>query len=429
MPKIIDFIKHSWSAFRSQDAPQKVSYEPYYSPTSVSNPSRTKISSGNERSIINSLYNKIAVDVSQITFLHQLTEESEDGYEYKMKVDDELTDVLSYQANIDQTGPEMIKSLVFTMLDVGCVALVPTVTSSSPLNSETYDVEECRVGTVTKWADELVKVRVFNPQRQKYDEVQLPKKIVPIIENPFYATMNEPNSVYQRLVRTLKTIDRLNDKNNSSKLDLIIQLPYAARSSAKKEQAKERRNDIEDQLNNSQLGIAYIDASEKVIQLNRSLENNLWQEAQDLLAELYAQLGMSPAVFNGTATEQEMFNYYTKTLRPICSSIALNISRKWISKNSRTRGHCIGFFQDPFELLPTTQLFTMMDMGIKDQIISSNEARIIIGRKPSANPNADALANPYINPQDSMPQQEAGVEQEQPVEEEDDFPDIDTNDI
>jgi len=430
MAKIIDYIKHSWSAFRSQDAPDETKYvSRSYNPTiSDSNPSRTRINSYNERSVIVSILNKIAVDVSQIIFYHQTTEESEDGYEYKLKVDDNLTNILSYEANIDQTGPELIKALVFKMLDEGSVALVPTATDKNPLNTESYDVEECRIGTIVGWAEDYIKVKVFNPKRQDYTQVLLPKKIVPIIENPFYATMNEPSSVFQRLVRTLKTIDRLNDKNNSSKLDLIIQLPYAARSSAKKEQAKERRDEIESQLNNSQLGIAYIDASEKVIQLNRAVENNLWQEAQDLLGDLYAQLGMSPAVFNGTANEQEIFNYYTKTLKPICSTIALNISRKWLSKNARTRGHSIGFFQDPFELLPTTQLFTSLDMAVKDQFISSNEARIMIGRKPSNNPNANALANPYINPQDSMPQPEGQME-EQPVEEEDEFPDIDTNDI
>lgn len=397
MANIIDFIKHSWSAFRSQDAPAVVQNSRYGPQISASNPMHTTITRGNERSIINSLYNKIAVDVSMVWFFHQEEDESEDGTTYYVPVQDELTNLLKIEANLDQTGPELIKALVFDMLDKGSAVLVPTKTTGDPRNTDSYGVYEARVGSIERWRENDVVINVFNPHLQRNVNILLPKRVVPIIENPFYAIMNEPNSVYQRLVRTLKTIDKLNDQNNSSKLDLIIQLPYASRSTAKKEQAEARRDEIEQQLSGSQLGIAYIDASEKVIQLNRSIENNLWAQAQDLLNDLFGQLGMSPAIFNGTANEQEIFNYFSRTLKPICSTIALNISRKWLSKNARTRGHSIAFYQDPFELLPTTQLASTLDMFIKDAVISANEARVLIGRKPSAAANANELSNPFTS--------------------------------
>lgn len=420
MANIIDFIKHSWSAFRSQDAPD--TYGPRYREvaTSSSNPDRKTIKYGNERSIINSLYNKIAVDVSQVYFYHQKEEITEDGTEltYYVPVQDELTNLLKIEANIDQTGPELIKALVFTMLDEGSACLVPTKTTADPRYTDSYKVYESRIGTVERWRELDVNVKTFNQHAQKYQNVWLPKKAVPIIENPFYAIMNEPNSLYQRLVRTLKTIDRLNEQNNSSKLDLIIQLPYASRSAAKKEQAEARRDEIEQQLSGSQLGIAYIDASEKVIQLNRAVENNLWKEAQDMLNDLFGQLGMSPNVFNGTASEQEMFLYYTKTLKPICTTIALNITRKWISKTARTQGHSVTFYQDPFEMLPTTQLATTIDTFIKDTVLTSNEGRILIGRKPSKASDANALANPFTSSGNgpTSPNEEPPIPEEEPIE-------------
>lgn len=396
MANLFNYLKHSWTAFRSQDAPD-INPGPVYGPPASSiNPSRQQISYGNERSIINSLYNKIAVDVSLVVFFEQCKEEK-DEMVYNIPVDNALTDMLKIEANIDQTGPELIKSLVFKMLDEGCAALVPTkTTGSDPRYSDSYTVCESRVGTIKQWRENDVVIDTFNPHAQRYMSILLPKRIVPIIENPFYAIMNEPNSLYQRLVRTLKSIDRLNDQNSSNKLDLIIQLPYASRSNAKRTQAEERRNEIEEQLN-GQLGIAYIDANEKVIQLNRSIENNLWAQAQDLLNDLFGQLGMSPSIFNGTANEQEIFNYYSKTLKPICSTIALNISRKWLSKTSRSQGHSIAFYQDPFEMLPTTQLATMIDTFIKDQVLSPNEGRILIGRQPSKAASANMLANPFTS--------------------------------
>lgn len=397
MANIVDFIKHSWSAFRSQDAPEIVA--PSYTAGTIasgSNPTRSSLSFGNERSIINSIYNKIAVDVSMVVFYHQ-KEEEKDDMTYNVPVKDELTNMLKIEANQDQTGPELIRSLVLEMLDKGCAALVPMATTVDPSTTDSYSVCESRVGTIEQWRENEVIVNVFNPHAQRKMNIRFQKRIVPIIENPFYSIMNEPNSMFQRLIRTLRTIDRLDDKNNSSKLDLIIQLPYSSRSKAKKSQAEERRNEIEDQLNNSQLGIAYIDASEKVIQLNRAVENNLWAEAKDLLNDVYGQLGMSPSIFNGTATEQEIFNYYSRTLKPICSTIALNIERKWLSKTARTQGHSIAFYQDPFELLPTTQLADTIDKFIKDTVLTSNEGRILIGRQPSDKVVANELSNPFTS--------------------------------
>lgn len=396
MANIFNYIKHSWTAFRSQDAPDINQGPAYGPPASSTNPIHQPISYGNERSMINSLYNKIAVDVSMVTFYHQ-KEKEKDGLKYNIPVKDKLTNLLKIEANIDQTGPELIQSLVFKMLDEGCAALVPTKTTSNPIDSESYTTAESRIGTVERWRENDVVIKTFNPHAQRYMSILLPKKIVPIIENPFYAIMNEPNSLYQRLVRTLKTIDKLNDQNSSGKLDLIIQLPYASRSTAKKNQAEERRNEIEEQLSGSQLGIAYIDVSEKVIQLNRSVENNLWEQAKTLMDDLFGQLGMSPAIFNGTANEQELFNYYSRTLKPICSRIALNIERKWLSETARSQGHSIAFYQDPFELLPTTQLADTIDKFIKDTVLSSNEGRILIGREPTDNPEGNSLSNPFTS--------------------------------
>ena len=408
MANLFNYLKHSWTAFRSQDAPNINSGPVYGPPASSVNPTRQHISSGNERTMINSLYNKISVDVSQILFYHQQLVEKDD-MTYNLPVDDELTNLLKIEANIDQTGPELIKSLVFKMLDEGSVALVPTKATADPRETEGFTVSEARIGSIEKWRENDVVINTFNPHAQRYMSISLPKRVVPIIENPFYAIMNEPNSIYQRLVRTLKNIDRLNDQNSSNKLDLIIQLPYASKSNAKKTQAEERRQEIEDQLN-GQLGIAYIDINEKVIQLNRSVENNLWAQAKDLMNDLFNQLGMSPSVFNGTATEEELFNYYNRTLKPICSTIALNIARKWLSKNARSRGHSIAFFQDPFELLSTTQLTASIDTFIKDQVLTPNEGRILIGRKPSKAATADQLANPFTS---------SGKEQPAPQETED----------
>jgi len=414
MANIFNYIKHSWTAFRSQDAPDINQGPAYGPPASSTNPIHQPISYGNERSMINSLYNKIAVDVSMVTFYHQ-KEEEKDGLKYNIPVKDKLTNLLKIEANIDQTGPELIQSLVFKMLDEGCAALVPTKTTSNPIDSEAYTTAESRIGTVERWRENDVVIKTFNPHAQRYMSILLPKKIVPIIENPFYAIMNEPNSLYQRLVRTLKTIDKLNDQNSSGKLDLIIQLPYASRSSAKKNQAEERRNEIEEQLSGSQLGIAYIDVSEKVIQLNRSVENNLWEQAKTLMDDLFGQLGMSPAIFNGTANEQELFNYYSRTLKPICSRIALNIERKWLSETSRSQGHSIAFYQDPFELLPTTQLADTIDKFIKDTVLSSNEGRILIGREPTDKPEANSLSNPFTSSGKEQPT--AGVSEEETNEE------------
>jgi hypothetical protein len=414
MANIFNYIKHSWTAFRSQDAPDINQGPAYGPPASSTNPIHQPISYGNERSMINSLYNKIAVDVSMVTFYHQ-KEEEKDGLKYNIPVKDKLTNLLKIEANIDQTGPELIQSLVFKMLDEGCAALVPTKTTSNPIDSEAYTTAESRIGTVERWRENDVVIKTFNPHAQRYMSILLPKKIVPIIENPFYAIMNEPNSLYQRLVRTLKTIDKLNDQNSSGKLDLIIQLPYASRSSAKKNQAEERRNEIEEQLSGSQLGIAYIDVSEKVIQLNRSVENNLWEQAKTLMDDLFGQLGMSPAIFNGTANEQELFNYYSRTLKPICSRIALNIERKWLSETARSQGHSIAFYQDPFELLPTTQLADTIDKFIKDTVLSSNEGRILIGREPTDKPEANSLTNPFTSSGKEQPT--AAISEEETNEE------------
>lgn len=381
-------FKNAWDAFNGR-AP---TYS--YAQGSYSDPGRIRLNILNERSFITSVYNQIAVDCSSIDIRHVMV----DGQgRYKKNVEDSLNRVLTETANLDQTGRFFIRDAVLTLLDEGCVALVPFLTDKDPLLTDSYEVLSARVGRIRQWFPSEILVEVYNENSGKKEYLKLPKRICPIIENPFYSIMNERNSTAQRLLRVLSQCDRTNEQNSAGKMDIIIQLPYLTRSKAKQELAENRRRKLEAQLTHSQYGIGYIDGTEKVIQLNRSLENNLWAQAKDLKMELMNQLGMSMAIFDGTADEQTMLNYQNRTLEPILTAIVEEIERKWLSPTAITQGHAIRYFKNPFKLVPISQLAELADKFTRNCIMTSNELRSIIGFQPIDDPKADQLINNNLN--------------------------------
>lgn len=390
MPTIMQRIQHAWNAFRSPRDPTYTSVGPSYG----YRPDRFHFTRGNERSIVTTVFNRIAVDTAAVTIEH--VELDQDG-RYKNTLTTGLNTCLTLSANEDQTGRSFIQDVVHSMFDEGCVAIVPVVTDSNPLFTQSYDVFSMRTGKIVQWYPHHVKVRVYNEDTGQQQDVLLPKSMVGIIENPFYAIMNEPNSTLQRLIRKLNLLDYVDEQSSSGKIDLIIQLPYVIKSDARKKQAEERRQAIEDQLAGSKYGIAYTDGTEKVTQLNRSIENNIWAEVKDLQAMLYNQLGITEAVLNGTADEQTMINYYNNTIEPILSAIALEMQRKFLTKNARTRGQAIRFYRDAFKLVPVNTLAELADKFTRNEIATSNELRQIIGWKPSDDPKADMLINANLN--------------------------------
>lgn len=384
-------IKSAWNAFMGRDP----TVTKYWHGGFGTRPDRMRHRIQNERSIINSIYNRIAVDSSSIDIKHVRLSE-DDNYDETIKSN--LNHVLTKEANIDQTGRSMILDAIYSMLDEGCVALVPTDLTEDPNVTESYDVLEVRVGKILEWYPKEVRLEVYNETDGKKREVVLDKRYVPIIENPFYSTMNEPNSTLQRLLRVLSQLDRVNEQSAAGKMDLIIQLPYPTKSSARKREAEDRRKNLEDQLTGSQYGVGYIDASEKVIQLNRSVENNLWNQAEELKADLFNQLGMTMEILNGTANEQTMLNYYSRIIEPIMTAITEEMERKWLSKTAQTQGQAIRFFRNPFKLIPVSQLAEMSDKLTRNEIMTSNEIRTkAIGIEPSKDPKADQLVNSNLN--------------------------------
>lgn len=406
MPTFAERVKNSWNAFLGREPTTRSYYYGGYS----SRPDRVHLSRGNDKSIIASIYNQIAVDVSNINFRHVKVDE-EDYYVEDIK--DSLNNIFKMNANLDQTGRQFIHDLVLSMIDEGAVAIVPVDTSVNPITNSTFEVYSCRVGKIVGWLPQEVRVEVYNEQNGKKEELTLPKRIVPIIENPFYMVMNEPNSTLQRLIRVLNQIDRLNEQNSAGKMDLIIQVPYSIKGEARKNQANERRKEIEAQLTGSQYGIAYIDGTERVIQLNRAVENNLWNQAKDLQEELYNQLGMAKAIFDGTADEQTMLNYYNRTIDPICSRITEAIIYKWFTKTAITQGQSLKYFRDPFKLVPVEQLAEITDKFTRNEVLTKNEIRSIIGKKPSDDPKADMLRNSNINHPEDKIEAEQGMGQQE----------------
>ena len=367
-----------------------------------SRPDRVRYTKGNQRSIVASIYNRISVDVASIKIEHAKLDK--DG-RYKERLSSGLNDCINVSANVDQTGRALIQDIVESMFDEGVVAVVPTDTNIDPIKTGSYDILELRTGKIIAWYPKMVKVHAYNENTGKYQDILVPKDEVAIIENPFYSIMNEPNSTLQRLIQAINKLNSANDISTSSKLDLIIQLPYVTKSPQRKEEARKRRKEIEDQLSSSKLGIAYTDGTEKVTQLNRSLDNNLWTQVKELTEQLYSQLGVTPSILDGTADEATRINYFNSTIEPICSAIVDEFERKFLTKTARTQGQAIVFFRDPFKLVPVSQLADIADKFTRNEIMTSNEIRGEIGMKPVKDPKADMLMNKNLNMTDEQTKQ------------------------
>ena len=383
-------LKHAWNVFRSRDPTAEfrdIGSSYYY------RPDRPRFTRGNERSITTSVLNRIALDVSAIDIRHVRLDKNGRFLE---EINSGLNNCLTLSANMDQTGRAFKQDIVMSMLDEGCVAIVPTDTTTDPKVTDSYDVETMRVGKIIQWRPRHVQVRLYNEQTGNKEEIWLPKKMVAIVENPLYAVMNEPNSTMQRLVHKLGLLDITDEQTASGKLDLIIQLPYVIKTDARRQQAENRRKDIEMQLAGSKYGIAYTDGTEKITQLNRSLDNNLMKQVEYLTNQLYSQLGITQTILDGTADEKTMLNYYSRTIEPIVSAIADEMKRKFLTKTARTQNQSIEFFRDPFKLVPVNDIAEIADKFTRNEIMTSNEIRQIVGMKPSDDPKADELRNSNI---------------------------------
>ena len=384
-------LKHAWNAFTNKDptGPSGDSGAGFYY-----RPDRPRFSRGNERSIVTSVYNRIALDVASININHVRLDEND---RFTSIISSGLNECLTLNANIDQTGRGFIQDVVMSMLDEGSVAIVPVVTTFNPKVTGSYDIHSMRTGKILEWKPKHVKVRLYNDRTGHKEEIWLPKSMVGIIENPLYAVMNEPNSTMQRLIRKLNLLDAVDEQSGSGKLDLIIQLPYVIKTEARKQQAENRRKQIEDQLAGSKYGIAYADGTEKITQLNRPIENNLLKQVEYLTNMLYSQLGISQAVMEGTADEKQMLNYNNRTIEPIVSAIVDEMKRKFLTKTARSQKQSIMFFRDPFKLVPVENVAEIADKFTRNEIMTSNEFRQVIGMKPSDDPKADQLRNANIS--------------------------------
>lgn len=388
---IRDKLMHAWNAFTNKD-PTFTGHDLGMSYSY--RPDRVRLRVTNERSIVSAIYNRIGIDVAAIVFKHVKMDENDRLSE---EVKDGLNECLTVEANIDQTGRAFIQDIVMSMLDEGSVAVIPVDTTINPKVSNSYDIQTMRTGKILEWFPNDVRVRVYNDKKGQKEEITLPKKMVAIIENPLYAVMNEPNSTLQRLIHKLNLLDAIDEQSGSGKLDLIVQLPYTIRSEARANQAEKRRKDVEKQLAGSKYGIAYIDGTERVTQLNRPAENNLMQQIEYLTRMLYSQLGITDTVLDGTADEKVMLNYYNRTIEPIASAIADNMKRTFLTKTARTQGHSIMFFKDAFKLVPVNNIADIADKFTRNEILSSNEIRGIIGFEPVDNERADQLINKNIS--------------------------------
>lgn len=383
-------LKNAVNAFMNRDPTV------YYKNTGYSysyRPDRPRLSRGNERSIVTSVYNRIALDGAAISIKHCRLDEDD---RYVSVIDSGLNECLSLNTNIDQTSRAFIQDVIISMLDEGSVAIVPVDTTANPMLTNSYDILSMRTGKILEWYPAHVRVEVYNDRTGKKEELIRPKSTVGIIENPLYAVINEPNSTMQRLIRKLNILDAIDEQSGSGKLDLIIQLPYVIKSAARRQQAEDRRKDIEDQLKGP-YGIAYTDGTERITQLNRPVENNLMKQIEYLTSMLYSQLGITQSVLDGTADEKTMLNYYTRTIEPIISAIVDEMKRKFISRTARSQKQSIVFFRDPFKLVPVNELAEIADKVTRNEIMTSNEIRQVIGLKPSDDPKADQLVNSNIS--------------------------------
>ncbi len=409
MPEITlgDRLKNAWNAFTSR-SPTSWTQPNGFSSYGL-RPDRVRLSRGNERSIITAVYNRIAIDVAAVDIRHVRLDDND---RYIETIDSGLNNVLSLEANLDQSGREFIQDVVMSMFDEGCVAIVPTDTDIDPKLSGAYDVLTVRTGRIVQWYPEHVKVHLYNQQTGRKEDIILPKRLVAIVENPLYAVMNEPNSTLQRLIRKLNMLDQIDEQNSSGKLDLIIQLPYVVKSQKRQEQAEARRDQIETQLRGSKYGIAYTDGTERITQLNRPVENNLLSQIEYLTSMLYGQLGITEEIFKGTADEATMLNYYNRSVEPVLAAITDSLKRKFLTKTARSQHQSIKYFKDPFKLVPVEQLAEIADKFTRNEIMTSNEIRQIVGMKPADDPKADMLINSNLNQESGAIPQEGEFEED-----------------
>ena len=384
-------LKHGWNAFMNKDP---TPYQTGLGAASYDNPSRPRLTMGNERSIITTIYNRISTDVASVDIEHVVLD---DNKRFTDNVEDGLNYCLTTEANIDQASRAFKQDIVLKLLDEGCVAIVPVDTTMDPVHGNIYDIQSMRTAKIINWYPRSIRVRIYNDHTGEFEELDLPKKMVAIVENPFYAIMNEQNSTAHRLKRKLSILDFIDDRSGSDKLDLIIQLPYTIKSETKKAQAKERRKELTEQLATSEYGIAYIDSTEHITQLNRSVENNLLKQVEYFTNLLFSQLGMTVEILNGTADEDTMNNYYNRIVEPILAAVVDEMNRKFLTKTARTKGHAIKYFRDPFKLVSTTNLAELADKFTRNCIMTSNEFRQVIGLRPVDDPKADTLTNNNIS--------------------------------
>lgn len=388
-------LRHAWNAFRNRDPTEQfkdIGAGYYY------RPDRVRLTRGNERSIVTSIYNRIAIDVASIDIKHCRLDDND---RFVSEIDSNLNSCLTLEANIDQTARAFRQDIVMSMFDEGCVAIVPVDTTLNPNKTNSYDILSMRTGKILEWYPQHVKVRVYNEKTGKKEDITVPKSTVGIIENPLYSIINEPNSTMQRLIRKLSLLDITDEQTASGKLDVIIQLPYVIKTEARRQQAENRRKDIEMQLASSKYGIAYTDGTEHITQLNRSVENNLLKQIESLTSTLYSQLGITQAILDGTADEKTMLNYNNRTIEPIVSAIVDEMKRKFLTKTARSQKQTIMFFRDPFKLVPVNDIAEIADKFTRNEITTSNEIRQIIGLKPSDDPKADRLINSNIRQPDT----------------------------
>lgn len=393
---LINRVKRGWNAFMNNKDPTGLRYDvgPGYSIRA----DRRRMSRGNERSIITSVFNRIALDASAVTIQHARLD---DNNRFLEVIESEFNECLTLEANIDQTGRGFIQDVVMSMMDEGCVAIVPVEIDRDnkfdPETSGSFDIVSLRTGQILQWYPNHVKIRVYNELSGRREDITLPKSFVAIVENPMYSVMNEPNSTMQRLIRKLNILDIIDDENGSGKLNLIIQLPYIIKTKARREQAEERRREVEKQLATSKYGVAYTDGTEHIVQLNRAVDNNLMAQIEYLTSMLYSQLGITQSILDGTADDATMLNYYNRTIEPILSAIVDEMKRKFLTKTARTQGQSILFFRDPFKLVPVSEIAEIADKFTRNEIMTGNEIRQVIGQKPSSDPSADELRNKNLS--------------------------------
>lgn len=396
-------LKHSWNAFMNRDPTS--SYE-NLGPGYYSRPDRVRLTRGNDRTIVTSIFNRIALDVASITISHCRVD---NNGRYIEDMDSGLNRCLNLEANIDQTGRAFIQDAVMSMLDEGCVAIVPVETTINPSKSASFDINNMRTGKITEWYPQNVKVEIYNELTGIHEEKILPKRSIAIIENPLYSVINQNNSTMQRLMRKLSLLDNMDERISTGKLDMIIQLPYVIKSKTRREEANRRRSELEAQLKDSTYGIGYIDGTEKIVQLNRPIDNNLAKQVEMLQTMLYDQLGITQSILNSSANEEEMLNYYSRTIEPIIAAIVDEMKRKFLSKTARNDNQTIKFFRDQFRLVPLSKMSEIAGTFTQNEILTANEVRQIVGMKPSNDPKADQLINSNIN--------QTGDMYEQPVKE------------